>query len=86
MYPLRVFNTHFISAEHAYQWRFMRYIGRDDHAHDILAAWTPAEANEIASRITGYLHQDWHNIKLTVMKDILHAKADCCPLFKICIN
>ena len=82
MYPLKVFNTQFISAEHAYQWRFMMYIGCDDHAHDILDARTPAEAKEIASRIPGYLHKDWHKIKLTVMKDILHAKADCCPLFK----
>ena len=54
----------------------MMYMGRDDHAHDILDARTPAETKEIASRIPGFLHKDWHKIKLTVMKDILHAK-DC---------
>ena len=41
MYPLKVFNTQFISAELTYQWRFRMYIGRDDHAHDILDARTP---------------------------------------------
>ena len=82
MYPLKVFNTQFMSAEHAYQWRFMMYIGREDQAHDILDARTPTEAKEIASRMPGYLHKDWHKIKLTVMKEILHAKTDCCPLLK----
>ena len=85
MYPLKVFNTQFISAEHAYQWRFMMYIGRDDHAHDILYARTPAEAKEITSRIPGYLHKDWYKIKLTVMKGIT-CKGGLLPTFQICLN
>lgn len=52
------------------------------HAHEILEASTAAEAKEIASRVPRYLHKDWHQIKLSVMKEILHAKADYSPLFK----
>ena len=82
MYPLKVFNNNFLSAEHAYQWRSMTYIGMEEHAFEILNAPTPAEAKEIASRVPRYLHGDWHQIKLSVMKQILHAKADYCPLFR----
>ena len=85
MYPLKVFNTQFISAEHAHQLCFMMYIGRDDHAHDILGARTPAEAKEIASRIPGYLHKDWLKIKLTVMRHI-SCKGRLLPTFQICLN
>ena len=79
---MKVFNVEFRSAEHAYQWRFMKYIKIDEHALEILDAESPAEAKEIASRIPRYLHKDWHQIKLTVMREILIAKADYCPMFK----
>ena len=42
----------------------------------------PSKAKEIASNVPIHFHHDWHHIKLTVMREILHAKADCCPLFK----
>ena len=81
-HPMRMFNTDFRSAEHCYQWRFMMYIGMEGHAQEILDAPTPAEAKDIASRIPRYLHKDWHHIKLTVMREVLHAKGHYCPLFK----
>ena len=80
---LKCFNMEFRSAEHAYQWHFMKYIRMDEHALEILDAETPAKAKEIASRIPRYLHRDWHKIKLTVMREILISKADYCPMFKI---
>ena len=43
---------------------------------------SPAEAKEIASSIPRQLHIDWHAIKVCVMRDILHVKADYCPIFK----
>ena len=79
---IKVFNMEFPSAEHAYQWRFMKYIRMDDHALEILDAESPTAAKETASRIPRFLHRDWHQIKLTVMRDILIAKADYCPAFK----
>ena len=79
---LKVFDMEFASVEHAYQWRFMKYIGLDDYAHQIQKCHSPAEAKEIASSVPRELHHDWHRIKRTVMRDILHAKADYCPLFK----
>ena len=75
MCNIKVYNMEFRSAEYAYQWRFMKYIKMDYHALEILDAETPAKANEIASRIPRYLHRDWHKIKLTVMREILIAKA-----------
>ena len=53
-----------------------------EHAFEIINASTPAEAKEIASHVPRYLHGDWHQIKPSVMKQILHAKADYCPLFR----
>ena len=78
---LKVFDMRFQSVEHAYQWRFIKYIGMDEHAFEILDARTANEANEISSRVPQCQHKDWH-IKLSVMKDILHAKADCSSLFR----
>ena len=75
----------FRPAEHAYQWRFMKYIRMDGYALEILDAETPAEAKEIASRIPRYLHRDCHKIKITVMREILIAKADYCPKFKFAL-
>ena len=41
---LKVFDMRFQSVEYAYQWRFMKCIGMDEHALDILDAQTPNEA------------------------------------------
>ena len=75
----------FRSDEHAYQWCFIKYIRMEEHALDILDVETPAEAKEIASRIPRYLHRDCHKIKLTVMREILTAKADYCPMFNLAL-
>ena len=74
-FTLKVFNNNFLSADHDYHWRFMTYIGMDEHAFEILNAPTLAEAKKIASRVPMYLHGDWHQIKLSVMKQILHARS-----------
>ena len=79
---LKVFDMRFQSVEHAYQWRFIKYIGMDEHALEILDAQTPNEAKEISSRVPQCQHKHWHSIKLSVMKEILHAKADCSSLFR----
>ena len=61
----------------------MKYIRMDEHALEIKDTETPAEAKEIVSCIPRYLHRDWHKIKLTVMREILIAKADYCPMFAL---
>lgn len=83
-YPcyLKVSGNEFTSLEQAYQWRFVTYVGMTELADEILRCNTPAQAKEIARRVPRHLHRKWHSIKLTVMKDILHAKADYCPKFK----
>ena len=79
---LKFCGKEFNSSEQAYQWRFMKHIGMDSLATEILASQTPEDAKDIASRVPRHLHRDWHRIKIHAMKEILHAKADYCPTFK----
>ena len=79
---LKVFDMRFQSVEYAYQWRFMKCIGMDEHALEILDALTSNEAKEISSRGPKCQHKDWHSIKLSGMKEILHVKADSSSLFR----
>ena len=79
---IKVFDQEFRSSEHAYQWRFLKYIGLDDLAENVLGAKPPADAKAIASRVPMEFHKDWHTIKVWVIKYILHAKADYCAQFK----
>ena len=80
--PIKVFETEFPSSEHAYQWRFLMHVGKEELAREVLEAPSPTEAKNIASRVPRHLHRDWHSIKLCIMKKILHAKADFCSDFK----
>jgi len=83
-YPcsVRVYNQDFASSEHAYQWRFLTYINMPDLAQEVLCVPSAAEAKAVAQRVPPHLHRDWHSIKSSVMRAILHAKADCCAQFK----
>ena len=83
-YPchVRMYNTSFRSSEHAYQWRFLKHIGMDELAQDVLQAPSAAAAKEIAARIPNSMHKDWHTIRTNAMRDVLHAKADSNQLFK----
>ena len=69
-YPshLKVFETEFSSSEHAYQWRFLKHIGEDNMAQEVLESASLAEAKAVASRVPFHLHQNWHIMKLCVMK------------------
>ena len=67
----------YTSSEHAYQ-----YIDKSDLAEEVLKAPTAAEAKSIASCVPIHLHKDWHSIKKSVMKEIIHIKADYCASFK----
>ena len=51
-YPshIKVFDMEFPTVEHAYQWRFLKYIGMDEHAQQIMETHSPAKAKEIATR------------------------------------
>ena len=83
-YPctLKIYNEEFASSEHAYQWRFLTYLGIHDLAEEVRKAPSAAEAKAIASRVPSHLHNEWHTIKQQIMKDILHVKADYCSRFK----
>ena len=74
MCEMKVFDQEFPSSEHAFQYRFLKHVGLDDLAEEVLVAPSAAAAKAIASRVPSHLHRDWHSIKLRVMKDILHAR------------
>ena len=77
---IKAFGIEFPTSEHAYPWRFIKYLGH--HEYVLENARTPSEAKEIASRVPRCQHKDWHSIKLQVMKEVLHAKADYSPIFR----
>ena len=77
-----VFDMDFLSSEHAYQWHFAKYVGMNELANEILMAPSPSDAKQIASRVPMHLHNNWHSIKIYIMKQILHAKVDCFPRFR----
>ena len=79
---VKVYGKIFSNSEAAYQWRFLTYIGMYDLADEVLNSVSAAEAKAVASRVPRHMHQDWQTINKSVMKEILHAKADCCPAFK----
>ena len=83
-YPcnITINDINFSSSEQVYQWKFMKHIGRDDLADEILHTTSPAQAKEIASRIPRHMHGTWHTSKLDIMNEILDAKVSCCPEFK----
>ena len=60
-------------------------MGQDELAHEILAASTPEQAKEISSRVPSHLHGSWHRVKMDIMKEILEAKLDSCPEFRMAL-
>ena len=79
---MRIFDNEFSSSEQAYQWRYLKYIGMDELAQEVLEASSAKEAMDIASRAPRDKHNNWNSIKVCVMREILHAKADSCEEFK----
>ena len=80
---MRIFDNEFSSNEQAYQWRFF-LIHRDERSStgDPGSTFSSGEAKEIASRSPRDKHNNWHSIKVCVMREILHTKADFCEEFK----
>ena len=83
-YPsrMKMHRIDFPSSEHAYQWRFLKYIGQHDLTGEAIKATSPAEAKAVVARVPKHLHKDWYLIKKSIMKEILHIKADFSTYFK----
>ena len=81
MCDVDVYGQHFISSEHAYQWKFTSHIGRRDLADEILSTSNPEQAKEVSSRVPRHMHKDWHSIKIGVMEEVLKAKLSSCSEF-----
>ena len=50
---MRMFDNEFSSSEQAYQWRYLKYIGMDELAQEVLEASSAKEVKDIASRPPG---------------------------------
>ena len=62
--PLKVFGTEFITSEHAYQWRFLKHIGEDSLAQEVLESSSPSDAKAVSSMVPRHLHKNWHSVKM----------------------
>ena len=60
----------------------MKHIKQEAFALEITKAKTPSKAKQIANRVPQNLLEDWHFIKLDVMKQILDAKLEQCSKFR----
>ena len=79
---LEIYDHVFYSSEHAYQYQKMAHIGNEKLANEVLQAQTPRDAKNIANCVPSDKLQDWHNIKLDVMKEILVAKVKSCDKYR----
>ena len=77
--PIKIWNIHFKSTEHAYQFRKAIEMGQHAIADDILRAPTGWKAMDIAESITTNDH--WSSIKQSVMYQLLQVKAEQCSVF-----
>ena len=59
-YPsrMKMHGIDFPSSEHAYQWRFLKYIDHHDLTEEALKAPSPAEVKAIGARVPKHLHKD----------------------------
>ena len=82
MCNFRLFDLDFKSSEHCYQYCKLKYIGQEEHAHDVLHCDTPRQAKNIAAKIPDHMLIQWHEQKLEIMYRILVAKAHGCDKFR----
>ena len=63
---MRMFDNEFSSIEQAYQWRYLKYIGMDELAQEVLEASSPEEDKDIASRDK---HNNWNSMMLIFVEN-----------------
>ena len=72
----------FRSSEHAYMWHYCSELFEPELAERVFKAETPAEAKRIAHEMPKKDHSEWNDKKISVMRDVLSAKAASCDKFK----
>ncbi len=65
----------FPTAEHAYHWEKFKHLTDRLLCNKIASAPSAHEAYRIANVARGARREDWDDVKLGIMKDILRAKA-----------
>ena len=79
-FKFKHYGTTYNSAEHAYQHQMALFHSCPETARRILRARNAPRAKSIANTVTKV--EQWHEVKTSVMKEILLAKAKQCPEFK----
>ncbi len=82
-YPLDNFSAHqveiwgklFPTAEHAFQWKKFS-VSAPEVSQQIFVARSPHEVKHIADGNKDKIQPEWHDMKVTVMEEILRAKAE----------
>ena len=74
---LNIWNMHFRSSEHAYQYKKCIETNNNSAASNVLRTETAVEAKRIGDEIG--TSQEWQGIQQAIMKEILKAKSQQCP-------
>jgi N-glycosidase YbiA len=70
---VEIWGVTFPTAEHAYQWKKF-HSSNPDVSEKILIAKSPEKVKQISHAYESQVSQKWHDEKVSVMKEILHAK------------
>ena len=76
---LNIWNMHFRSSEHAYQYKKCIETNNNSAASNVLRTETAVEAKRIGDEIG--TSQEWQGMQQAIMKEILKAKSQQCPQF-----
>ncbi|MFA6524713.1 MAG: NADAR family protein [Patescibacteria group bacterium] len=71
-HSINIWNKTFPTAEHAYHWK--KFELEEDISEKIYHAQSPEIAKQIAGENKNIIEKRWHDIKRSVMKEILTAK------------
>lgn len=82
MCNINIYDKVFASSEHAYQYKKMIHVGRQDYADEILNALLPTEVKAISRRVPRDQLDTWNEVKLMIMAEILDAKLEQCHEFR----
>ena len=70
------------SAEHAYQFLKLTYLGKLDMAESVMNAPKAADAKRCAAQVSRDESAMWDEVKVDAMSKIIKAKAESYPDFK----
>lgn len=74
-HQIEIWGVLFPTCEHAYQWRKFNEL-EPQIAQNILEAKNPHKAKQIARNYNDKRIQNWNDVKVSIMKEVLQAKLE----------